>query len=44
MVAQADLNPELPYAEEIDVLEEDGDAYDAEEAQQKKGSVRRRKQ
>ncbi len=43
MVAQADLNPELPYAEEIDVLEEDGDAYDAEEAQQKKGSVRRRK-
>ncbi len=45
MVSQADLipDPELPYAEEIDVLEEDGDAYEAEEQQSKKGAVRRRK-
>lgn len=42
MVSQADLNPDLPYAEEIDVLAE-GDAYDIEEEQQKKGAVRRRK-
>lgn len=42
MVSQADLEPELPYAEEIDVLEDDGDAYEAEE-QQKKGAVKRRK-
>lgn len=41
LVSQADLDVD-GYAEEIDVLSEEGDAYEAEE-QQKKGAVRRRK-